>query len=296
MARILNFIIVILGIIGFSKSLKKQNILKSFVFYTQISNCLALIASILLVAFGQKPFVEVLRFMSVSMLIMTFLVTTCILVPMSGSAKGLLFSGSGLFHHLLIPVLSTVSYIFAEDRVSVKWVWLPVLFTLCYGLLMLYLNQKGKVSGPYPFFMIRNNGAKLTTVWMVILMLVISGISLPLTYKKAPKTDIKYIYVHGLSGWGSYDTQNDFIPYWGLTGGSVIRHMNNLGYDSYAASVDPTGSAWDRACELYAQLTGTRVDYGAAHSEKAGHPRFGRDFSKEPLVKNFDSSRFVIIG
>ncbi|MBP5305222.1 MAG: hypothetical protein J6Z02_05170 [Lachnospiraceae bacterium] len=296
MARILNLIIVILEIIGFTKSLKKQNLLKSFVFYTQISNCFALVSSILLVFLGQKPFVEVLRFLSVSMLIMTFLVTTSVLVPMSGSAKGLLFSGSGLFHHLLVPVLATVSYIFAEDRVSLKWAWLPIIFTLIYGLLMLYLNQKGKISGPYPFFMIRNNGAKLTTIWMVILMLVISAISLPLSYKKSAKTDLKYIYVHGLSGWGSYDTQNDFIPYWGLTGGSVIRHMNSLGYESYAASVDPTGSAWDRACELYAQLTGTRVDYGAAHSAAAGHERFGRDFSKEPLVKDFDSSRFVLIG
>jgi len=38
---------------------------------------------------------------------------------------------------------------------------------------------------------------------------------------------------------------------------------------AYAASVAPNGSAWDRACELYAQLSGTRVDYGKAHTAVA---------------------------
>ena len=40
------------------------------------------------------------------------------------------------------------------------------------------------------------------------------------------------------------------------------------------------GSAWDRTCELYAQLTGTRVDYGKAHAEKYGHARYGRTYEK----------------
>lgn len=40
--------------------------------------------------------------------------------------------------------------------------------------------------------------------------------------------------------------------------------LREKGYDCHAASVSPTGSAWDRACELYAQLAGKRTDYGAA--------------------------------
>ena len=115
-------------------------------------------------------------------------------------------------------------------------------------------------------------------------------------YHRPQKTDIRYVYVHGLAGWGSYDTRYEFIPYWGLTGGDIIRYMNEQGYESYAASVDPTGSAWDRACELYAQLTGTRVDYGKVHSEKAGHERYGRDYSGNPLLKDFSGDDFVLIG
>lgn len=96
---------------------------------------------------------------------------------------------------------------------------------------------------------------------------------------------------YGLSGWGSYDTINEFFPYWGLSGGSIIRYLNNQGYESYAASVDPTGSAWDRACELYAQLAGTRVDYGLAHSQKAGHSETNKqhDTSAELIASEFSN-------
>ena len=296
MARILNFIVVILELIAFSKVRRCASLRKSLVYYTQISNLLTLLSSTLLVILGQKVYVEVFRFLSVSMLIMTFFVTVCILVPMTGNIKGLLFSGSGLFHHLLVPVLSVISYLFAEDRVSAAWIWLPVAVTLFYGLTMVYLNARGKVDGPYPFFRINRIGIKKTALWMVGLLIAVSILSGAAGYRKPLQTDVKYIFVHGLSGWGSYDTINEFFPYWGLSGGSIIRYLNNQGYESYAASVAPAGSAWDRACELYAQLTGTKVDYGEAHSQAAGHERFGEDFSGRALMEDFESSKTVLIG
>ncbi len=103
------------------------------------------------------------------------------------------------------------------------------------------------------------------------------------------KTDYAFVYCHGLSGWGSYDLQNAVMPYWGMFGGDMIKNLNALGYKCHAASVDPDGSAWDRACELYAQLMGVRVDYGKAHSEKYGHARYGRDYSKKPLISAWSS-------
>ena len=102
-------------------------------------------------------------------------------------------------------------------------------------------------------------------------------------------TDFDYVYVHGLSGWGSYDFQNNLLPYWGMFGGDMIKNLNSLGFKCHSASVDPDGSAWDRACELYAQLTGTKTDYGKAHSEKYGHNRFGKVFSRNPLIKSWSS-------
>lgn len=102
-------------------------------------------------------------------------------------------------------------------------------------------------------------------------------------------TNYKYVFVHGLSGWGSYDAANKIMPYWGMFGGDLMEYLNAKGFDCYAASVAPSSSAWDRACELYAQLTGTVVDYGKAHSESCNHDRYGEDYTGRALIESFSS-------
>lgn len=104
------------------------------------------------------------------------------------------------------------------------------------------------------------------------------------------------VFVHGMFGWGENEGINKYLPYWGATGGSITEHMETLGCEAYAASVGPMSSAWDRACELYAQLTGTFVDYGKAHSEKHGHKQFGRNYEK-PLFENWSAENKIhLIG
>ena len=94
------------------------------------------------------------------------------------------------------------------------------------------------------------------------------------------------VFVHGFNGWGGGEGINGVLPYWGATTGDLIRFLRIHGFDAYSASVGPVSGAWDRACELYAQLTGTTVDYGEAHSKKHGHRRFGRTYEK-PLVEGW---------
>ncbi len=111
------------------------------------------------------------------------------------------------------------------------------------------------------------------------------------------KTNYPYVFVHGLSGWGSYDAVNRLMPYWGMFGGDLMEYLNARGFHAFAASVDPSGSAWDRACELYAQLAGTRVDYGKAHSARCGHARFGEDFTGRALIPAFSAKdRINLLG
>ncbi len=110
-------------------------------------------------------------------------------------------------------------------------------------------------------------------------------------------TEYTYVFVHGLMGWGEYDTQYKFMPYWGMFGGDLIAYLNRQGVDCAAASVAPTSSAWDRACELYAQLTGTVTDYGEAHSEKYGHERYGTDFTGKALIDSWSAEdKINILG
>ncbi|MBR1711576.1 MAG: hypothetical protein IJ719_22590 [Clostridia bacterium] len=111
------------------------------------------------------------------------------------------------------------------------------------------------------------------------------------------KSRLKFIFVHGLSGWGSYDAAYARMPYWGMRGGDLMVYLRDQGFDCYAASVAPTGSAWDRACELYAQIAGTKVDYGQAHSEIMRHNRFGKDFTAHPLIGKWnEETRLVLLG
>ena len=98
------------------------------------------------------------------------------------------------------------------------------------------------------------------------------------------------VFVHGLFGWGSDEGINRKLPYWGATTGDLTVYLNGLGYESYSASVGPISSAWDRACELYARLTGSTVDYGKAHSVMSNHRRFGRTYDT-PLVEGWSETR-----
>jgi len=93
-----------------------------------------------------------------------------------------------------------------------------------------------------------------------------------------------WVFVHGLNGFG--DDTNIPVSYWGGLGGSLLQVLEDEGFETHAPSVSPAGSAWDRAAELFAQLTGTQVDYGIAHSEAYGHERFGETFDT-PLFEGW---------
>jgi hypothetical protein len=97
-ARILCLIILLLEIRGLSLSItdRKWMIL---IFYTQLSNLVTTVSALLLLIIGQPYFVTALRYLSTCMLVMTFLVTACVLIPMGGNPKKLLWSGNGLYHH-----------------------------------------------------------------------------------------------------------------------------------------------------------------------------------------------------
>ena len=101
-------------------------------------------------------------------------------------------------------------------------------------------------------------------------------------------TDYPYVFVHGMGGWGPSNQFYKLSPYWGgglsLSNNDFVKMLNDQGVEAYAAEVGPLNSAWDRACELYAQLTGTVVDYGEAHSKAHNHDRYGFSYEGVPLM------------
>ena len=132
---------------------------------------------------------------------------------------------------------------------------------------------------------------KIIAFFMTILMFFFPWMNIPEANidTESWNTDYTFVFVHGLSGWGEYNPENYVMPYWGMFGGSLMKYLNARGFTCAAASVARADSAWDRACELYAQLTGTRVDYGKEHSERCRHGRYGVDYSLCPLIKSFSA-------
>ncbi|MEW6735859.1 MAG: lipase [Acidobacteriota bacterium] len=84
------------------------------------------------------------------------------------------------------------------------------------------------------------------------------------------------VLVHGFLGWGRDEVFG--FKYWGGFF-DVQEDLRGLGYTTYTAAVGPVSSNWDRACELYAQIKGGKVDYGKAHAARHGHARFGRTYA-----------------
>lgn len=106
------------------------------------------------------------------------------------------------------------------------------------------------------------------------------ALAIPAFAAEEKGTDYPWVLVHGMMGYGEDAFGKHDVPYWGYSNdNNVLTTLRGQGYEAYAPSVGPMSSAWDRACELYAQLTGTVVDYGAAHAAQYGHARYGRDYT-----------------
>ena len=98
------------------------------------------------------------------------------------------------------------------------------------------------------------------------------------------------IFVPGLFGWGPGEL--DGLDYWG----GALAQFEGV-FTTHWAKCGPISSFHDRACELFAQIKGAQVDYGAAHSAAAGHDQKppGRDYSGKPFVPNWSADNPVIL-
>lgn len=121
---------------------------------------------------------------------------------------------------------------------------------------------------------------KILSVFLCIVL--IAGATVPAF---AVEEKYPFIYVHGMGAWGEGNPVENIVPNWcDADGNDIIPMLNERGYEVYNPAVGILSSAWDRACELYAALTGTVTDYGEAHSAAAGHDRYGRDYTGKAIM------------
>jgi triacylglycerol lipase len=95
------------------------------------------------------------------------------------------------------------------------------------------------------------------------------------------------VFVHGLLGWGPGELGG--LPYWG----DALEQFH-ANFVTHEAKCGPLSSFHDRACEIFAQTKGGRVDYGEAHSAHAGHARFSRQYD-EGFVPDWSAENPIIL-
>lgn len=192
LALLFNIVIVILEVLalvlyGFEPS--------QFHYYTVDSNLLTLVASLIYVVCilikkdnQEVPYFSILlRYLATSCLTLTFIVVLTILPLMGGvadSTGSLDISNYGtnliaylthnnfLYHHLLCPILSIVSFsLFEGDRRlnKKKTIWLALLPTAIYAIVLVVLNLISEVSGPYPFLKVNQQPIYMSIIWFVVI-------------------------------------------------------------------------------------------------------------------------------
>lgn len=185
-ALTLNIIAFVLGSIGIIVRIAR-NIPDFWLYYTQLSNVVAVISSAMYIAFRStrnrklRACVRGMRYLSACGLTMTFIVVMCIFIPFGGASEmisRLLGHVNGFMHHLACPLISVTSYIVFEEGVRERRaLWLPFGATAVYAFTVYTLNYFYLAPAPYPFFETHDHPVWELALWFFGLMALVAGIA-----------------------------------------------------------------------------------------------------------------------
>ena len=179
---IINTAIVILEIIGFILVFNELGI-TSLEYYTEDSNLLLLISSIIFKIYLSKNNELPSRFKSFRYLaiVSTTLTLIIVLTVLSWTTDfglyHLLFNGSMLYHHTLCPILAILSFVFVEKYENLNTIH-GLYFTIIYAIIMISLNVLKVVEGPYPFLLVYKQPIIHSIIWTVIIFAITYAIAL----------------------------------------------------------------------------------------------------------------------
>ena len=178
---IINLLIVILEIIGFVLVFKELGI-TSLEYYTEDSNLLLLLSSIIILIHISKNKELPLWFKSFRYIaiVSTTLTLIIVLTVLSWTTDlglyHLLFHESMLYHHTLCPVLAILSFVFVERYDNLHTIH-GLYFTAVYGIIMIILNALKIVEGPYPFLLVHNQPIIHSIIWTALIFAITYAIA-----------------------------------------------------------------------------------------------------------------------
>ncbi len=151
----------------------------------------------------------------------------------------------------------------------------------------------------------------ISVILAIIMAITLVAVPVPAYAATSATKQYPTFFCHGLLGWGYTDSVDSILPYWGMASGNLLTYLKGNGYEVHDLSVGSVSSAWDRACEMYAQIIGVKVDYGQAHSSKENaeylaiaqargeskadltHDRYGRDYSGKALYSDWSAENKI---
>lgn len=116
-----------------------------------------------------------LKYMATCCMMVTFFVVIFILAP-TGGIKGLIgimTEGALLFHHTICPVVAVISYYRADSKqykLKKNMIYAGMLPTVLYAIVILSLNVKKILYGPYPFLYIYEQAVWVSVMWMLVIL------------------------------------------------------------------------------------------------------------------------------
>ena len=179
---IINLVIAILEIIGFILVFSELGI-TSFEYYTEDSNLLLLISSIIFLIYISKnkelpKWFESFRFIAVVSTTLTLIIVLTVLSWTTDlGLYHLLFNGSMLYHHTLCPVLAILSFVLLEKYETINTVK-GLYFTIIYAVIMIILNVLKIVEGPYPFLRVYEQPILHSIIWTILILAITYAIAL----------------------------------------------------------------------------------------------------------------------
>ncbi len=180
-ALCVNALIVVFEVIAFVLSWIEHGF-GSFLFYTQDSNYFAMAVSFLFCVYGIKElrgkgvlpeWIDTIRYISVSCLMVTFFVVIFILMPMIRENPFImLYGGSMLYQHTLCPVLAALSFLIFEirDRLPKTDLIKALIPTLIYAVIAIILNLCKIIEGPYFFLMVYAQPWYMSVIWCIVVL------------------------------------------------------------------------------------------------------------------------------
>ena len=170
------FVCVLCGLLNPKDGRTLRGNLKIFRFFTVLSNVLSGVAAVVMLACsseaGAPACAVVFKFAATAAVTVTLLTVLVFLGPTQGYP--LMFSGTGLFMHLIGPLLAVVSFCFFDPGEGISfasslWGLVP---TVAYGILYMYkVIVVGEEKGGWPDFYGFNAGGK----WLMSCSAMVAG-------------------------------------------------------------------------------------------------------------------------